>query len=163
MDVKKLNRDNLGDVLALYNKMVETLSNKFWFKNTKTEEWEKLIADGCLFGAFLENGRLVGVSALELDKPDYEISGEFSAPNLVLGEIGYFIVDEKYRGQGILNQINLHLVEIAKSVGFNALCASIHPSNFSAIRGFSKLGKLEYAGNFRIDREYPAVVYGVKV
>lgn len=163
MEIRKLNRDNLGDVIKLYTKMREVLPNKFWFKDVKSDEFEKLIADGCLFGAFDDNGKLVGVSALELDKPDYEISNEFSRPDLSLGEIGYFMVDEKFRGQGVLNQINIELSKIAKSFGFNALCASIHPSNLSAIKGFSKLGKLEYAGNFRIDRDYPCVVYGIRI
>ena len=163
MEVKKLTRDNLGDVILLYNKMIETLPNKFWYKDMNAVAFEKLIADGCLFGAFLDSGKMVGLSALELDVPDYRVSDEFMSPELKLGEIGYFIVDEKFRGQGIINKINLELLKIAKSVGFNALCAGIHPSNISAIKAFSKLGKLEYVGSDRMDRSYPAVVLGVRI
>ncbi len=163
MEIKKLNRDNLGDLIDLYIKMKETLANKFWFREVDDAEWEKLISDGCLFGAFDEQNILVGVSALELDKPTYTISKEFERLDLSLGEVGYFIVADEYRGKGILNEINLHLLKIAKSFGYNALCALIHPSNLPAIKGFSKLGKLEYAGNFKIDADYPGVVYGIRI
>lgn len=163
MEIKKLTRDDLGDVVLLYGKMMESLPNKFWYKEMTTEDFQKLIADGCLFGAFLDSGKMIAVSALELDVPNYVVSDEFISPELKLGEVGYFIVDEKYRGQGIINKINLELLKIAKSVGFNALCAGIHPSNISAIKAFSKLGKLEYVGSDRMDRSYPSVVLGVRI
>ncbi len=163
MEIKKLNRDNLGDVINLYIKMRETLVNKFWFKEVELKEWENLIADGCIFGAFNEDGRLVGISAIELDVPSYKVSKEFERIDLKLGEVGYFIVDEDFRGRGILNEINTYLLNTAKSFGFNALCALIHPSNLPAIKGFSKLGKLEYAGNLRMDGDFPGVVYGVRI
>lgn len=163
MEIRKLIVDDMEKVIALYKKTAETIDNENWFRGVDDDEWLKLIHDGCLYGGFVEDGGLVAISALELDIPSYEFSPEFSLASKPVGEIGYFMVDRDFRGKGIMNILNLHLLEEAKKFGFKSLCASMHPSNIPAIKSFSKLGKLEFFGMYNALRENPRVVYGINI
>lgn len=163
MEIRKLLSDDIGGVINLYNNVRETIDNKFWFSEISGTTYTDLVTSGCLYGAFNEKNELVGVSALLLDGINYDIGDEFTRLDLKLGELGFFMVRDDCRGMGVLNQINMQLMEIAKEFGVNALCSRIHPTNFAAIRAFNKLGKLEFVSFYRAKKDYPRVVYGVRI
>lgn len=162
MEIKKLGMDDLGAVIALYKDMLENIDNQNFFKETGDNAWEDYLKNGVLWGYF-EDSKLIAISGLELDELPYEISEEFAHRSIKVGELMCFIVHSKFRGQGIINKINLKLIETAKSLGYEAVCAAIHPANMSCIKAFAKLGKPEFIA-FDLKRpKYPYVVYGVKI
>ena len=163
MEIRKLLSDDIGGVIDLYNNVRETIDNKYWFSEVQGTTYTDLVTSGCLYGAFNEQNELVAVSALLLDGINYDISEEFLRLDLRLGELGFFMVNDKYRGKGVLNEINMHLMKIAKEFGVNALCARIHPTNFPCIKAFGKLGKLEFVSFYQAKKNYPRVVYGIRI
>lgn len=162
VEIRKIVSDDIGDVINLYNNVLKGLDNKAWFREEQPIFFDEIVRSGSLYGAF-DGNKLVATCSLYLDGIDYESVGEVNLTDVKMGELGLALVDEDYRGRGIIGLLSRHLIDIAKSLGYNMVCATIHPTNMPSVRAFAKLGKVEFLSFYNLKRQYPRVVYAVRI
>ena len=79
------------------------------------------------------------------------------------GELKLMAVKNDYRGRGVMFKIAEDLIKKAKELGFGGVCVSVHPSNLSCVRAFSKLGEVDFLAFDNKNLSHPYIVYGTKI
>lgn len=145
MEFKKLETSNTKDFCDLIVDMYSHLENVEWFSpmpfdydNVKSIiENPRFYVLGVFDGDFLcavssfdyKCGKLIG----KINFP-----AECNTNKLV--EIGFTMVNSKYRGQGIMKQLVATLIEDAKQQGFEWIFSKVHKDNFASSKSLEKNG-----------------------
>ena len=158
--IRPLNRSDFAEVMLLIKDMQENIRSEDFFVKLSDAQIEDYLVSGVFYGAF-KHGYLVGIAGLELDACPFDLRDD--AKNVSWGELMHMIVKSDYRGRGIIQSLCVSLIEKAKDLGFNGVCASMHPANLSCIRAFAKLGDVKFLAFDNKNLNHPYIVYGVKI
>lgn len=155
MIIRKLELKDTDKFCGLIKNMYANLENLEWFSPMPfdTENVRRMIESPRLFiiGAF-EGDDLCGVSSFDykcgklIGKVDFP--KDCNTDKLV--EIGFNIVDTRYRGHGIMKSLVEYLLSEAKAQGFEWVFAKVHKDNFASSKSFLKNGFYKH-----IDLEKP--------
>ncbi len=143
-EIKRLDKSNQQDFIN-FNKIIrENLTNKEWFipfseenlKNTFSEDSSLVV-----YGAFID-GVLACISLYDTNFDEFSELTKASNISFSLkgAELGGSMVLPDYRGQNLMYDVNLKLIEVAKENGIEYLVATVHPDNIASNRSVLKLG-----------------------
>lgn len=142
----KIRKLNIKDKDKLYSliKLIEDnlFNNAFWLPIQEKAKANFFNEDWTVFlGAFNED-KLIGASALFLNKHEYEETVESlnMLKSFTFAEIGRCMVAPDYRGQNIMYTLNFELIKIAKRLQIDYLVATAHPQNLPSKTSLEKLG-----------------------
>jgi len=117
-DSKSLNQ--LNELLKQWSTPARVISPEYFPALTKQSH---------LVGVY-DNDSLVGTATLV---PIYKLSG-------LKGSIEHVLVDEKYRGQGLGEQLMRFCINHAKEIGMKNLFLTVDPDRLAAQKLYEKLG-----------------------
>lgn len=138
MEFRQCQPSDLDAVLALNQKVYDSLEDKTLLRLNSTEMIAScLVEPNVTMGAW-DGGRLVAIGILyvpqveEEDLSHYVENAVFPAANQKL-----YLVDAAYRGQGLQRKIIRIIEEIARKRGYLMLCTTIAPHNTFSINNFA--------------------------
>lgn len=143
IQIRKLNIKDKDKLFSLINLIEDNLSNNaFWLPIQEKAKDNFFNEDWVVFLGAFNDDKLIGASALFLNKYEYEETVEsLNMPkNFTFAEIGRCMVDPDYRGQNIMYTLNLKLIKIAKKLQVDYLVATAHPQNLPSKTSLKKLG-----------------------
>ncbi len=142
MIVQKLTPSHREKLELLINDIEAALSDKaFWLPVKKEARMHFFDDDWTEFYGVFDGERLVGAAALFYNEYEYgESLRHLNVKCRKAAEIGRAMVHPEYRGNNMLYQINLHLIEVAKKKGVDLLLSTVHPDNIPSQKSFQKLG-----------------------
>lgn len=144
--IKKLNIDNIKELLEFKNEIQESLEHKDRYGGLTFEKCLKTFEDeeNLLLGIYNENDELVAYTTL---KPYKNFTGkkylkdEFKEKDY--DKIYWFVnvaVKPKFRGQGIQNKVIDYHINFAKSKNAQYIIAYVHPKNNYSKNNFLNKG-----------------------
>ncbi len=142
MIIRKLTDNDAPKLFCLIDAIETDLPNRMFWLPIKDEAKIHFFDDGWteFYGMFVGE-ELVGASALFYNEFEYgESLRHLHTERRRVAEIGRSMVHPAYRGNNFLYQINLQLLQVAKSKGIELLLATIHPDNMPSQKSFQKLG-----------------------
>lgn len=145
MLIKKLLASDKEKLDLLIGDIETALTNKEFWLPIKTEARIHFFDEAWteFYGAF-DGERLIGAAALFYNEYEYgESLGQLNVDCHKVAEIGRAMVHPEYRGNNILYQINLRLIEVAKEKGVDMLLSTIHPDNIPSQKSFKKIGMVK--------------------
>ena len=136
------------DVFLEFNeKILDCLQNKEWFIPFSKEEYDQVLTpEHDFFYGIFDGDKLVAVSGLLLDKSfSKELCDVLGVDVETTAEVGGSMVLLEYRGQNLMYNINVKVVEKAREMGFKRLVATVHPDNVASRTSAEKLGFVKKA------------------
>ncbi len=117
-----LNKENIDELVNLENECFSTPWTAQMFLGDLISEHT------CYFGAFDENGSLVGYAGMWISVDD--------------GQITNVAVHPKYRRKGIAQSLIINLIQVCKRKKLTAITLEVRKGNNGAISLYQKLGFL---------------------
>ena len=143
-EIKKLNKTNQNDFINFNRIIRNNLQTPAWFMPFSEENMQHTFDEGntlVVYGAFVD-GNLGAISLFDTNFEEFKelsiIAGV--SPNKKGAELGGSMVLPDYRGQNLMLDVNLKLIEVAKQMGIEYFVATAHPDNVASNRSLQKLG-----------------------
>lgn len=142
--IKKLDKSNQQDFINFNRIIRSNIQNPSWFMPFSEENMTQTFDEGntlVVYGAFVDEC-LACISLFDTNKEEFsELSKAVGvSPNKKGAELGGSMVLPDYRGQNLMLDVNLKLIEVAKSMGIDYFVATVHPDNIASNRSVQKLG-----------------------
>ena len=155
--IRELTEKDIFDLLKLMREINNTIINKTWWLPVGPDE-EKILFDTskCIFYGAFDDKKLIGASALFLNEKDFKHISTYvkNIENKKVGKISRCMVMKDYRGNNLMYQLNLKLVDLAKQLHYDSLIVILHPDNIASKKSLTKLGMKKEA-EFVKDNVYP--------
>ncbi|MBR7110629.1 MAG: GNAT family N-acetyltransferase [Clostridia bacterium] len=139
----RLTKAHHKDFLNINKVIRETITNSSWFMPISIDHLENTFdANSTLvvYGAEVD-GKIACVSTYDTDKEECcELTRALGIESDKVAEIGYSMTLPEYRGQNLMQKVNLALIEIAKEQGIEYLVATAHPDNIASNKSLAKIG-----------------------
>ncbi|MGN0318070.1 MAG: GNAT family N-acetyltransferase [Lachnospira sp.] len=173
MEFRVLEEKDRSQLEELVNLIETNLPNKEWWLPISNESRADFFntEKTCFIGTF-DGEKLVAACGLFFDETEYadvveaigKARGEedfHMGNNAIKGavaEIGRCMVRPEYRGKGLMYNINMKLVDVAKNKGKKYIVATAHPDNLPSNGSFIKMN-MENKCTIRLWGSYLRNVY----
>jgi RimJ/RimL family protein N-acetyltransferase len=128
------------------------------------ENLQNTFAEGSslvIYGAFID-GTLGAVSLFDTNQEEFKELAKVCGVSTDKGaELGGSMVLPDFRGQNLMLDINLKLIEVAKRMGLKYFVATVHPDNIASNSSVKKLG-MQYVTTITRTGGYLRNVYILK-
>ncbi|WP_367649557.1 N-acetyltransferase family protein [Paenibacillus sp. NEAU-GSW1] len=144
IEIRRLDQEEVPEVLALMEDVASRLPNQGWFA-ASGEDYLRSVAgrDGELYGAY-HNGVLVAFTTLAFPGLSEDNLGrEFGVPEEELHLVAALdatVVHEAARGQGLQRLFHQLREEHARELGYRYLFSTVHPDNSFSWRNLEAAG-----------------------
>lgn len=143
MDFRTLHLGDLPELLELQNKVYDTLEDKEVLQTLTEREFEQIIAQGFIIGAY-EDGRLIGSRSMYVPSIDEEGHladdvGIEDKESVIYSEISF--IDPEKRGRGMQSEMGHELIEKTRRDGrFENILTTVMPENIPSLKDKFRLG-----------------------
>ena len=143
-EIKRLNKNNQQDFINFNRIIRANLQNPSWFMPFSEENTKHTFDEGntlVVYGAFID-GELGAISLFDTNFEEFKELAQILGvnPSKKGAELGGSMVLPQFRGQHLMLDVNLKLIEVAKEMGINYFVATAHPDNLASNRSLEKLG-----------------------
>lgn len=142
-EIKRLTSANHQDFININKVIRENISNPSWFMPFSEENLQNTFNEDSslvIYGAFIDN-KLGAVSLFDTNQEEFaELSKACGVSTEFGAELGGSMVLPDFRGQNLMLEINLKLIEVAKQMGLKYFVATVHPDNIASNSSVKKLG-----------------------
>jgi len=162
---KRIPESDKDQLFNLINTCLTTLENPEYF--IPFEEWElKSIFDSdnyaYLYGAY-DGDKLVGMAQLYISEEMLaDFKKEFNLTNYKVCELGGNLILSEYRRQGIITNLQLIELELAKKLDFDYVISMAHPDNIASCKSLEKVG-LKYLKTTKVANGFLRNLYMLKL
>ena len=143
MEIIRLTKENHADFVHINEVIRQNLDNPLWFMPFSKENLVNTFRDNSsltVCGAVVDN-KLACVSVFDKDESEWsELCDAVGIKSKKVAELGGSMTLPEYRGQGLMQKVNLALIEIAKEQGLEYLVATAHPDNIASNKSLAKIG-----------------------
>ena len=165
-EIKILSKKNHNEFKLINKRITETMADKSWFMGFSEYVLENMFEKEStlvVYGVFID-GTLAAVSLYDANYDEFsELAKVCGMPKEKIGaELGGSMVLPEYRGQNLMHEINLALIENAKASGIDYFVATAHPDNIASNRSLVKLG-MSYVNQITRAGGYLRNVYYLKI
>lgn len=159
IEIKYLHMSDLTEVENVQQQVIAQLERDSQYEALTTTEFQKILTDRTMIGAFYEN-QLIAFRALLIPPIDDEHLGrDINWPEALLDRVVYQEVTNvhpHYRGYGLQTYLGKILMrELEKDTRFLLVCATVSPTNIASLKDKFSLGlrigalKEKYGGKMR--------------
>ena len=145
-EIKRLTKAHHEDFKRINAETRKTLTNPSWFMPFSEEVLETLLDENStlvVYGCFID-GTLAGVSLFDMNYDEFaQLAETLGITDKKGAELGGSMVLPAFRGQHIMYDVNVALMQTAKEMGINYFVATAHPDNIASNSSLKKLG-MEY-------------------
>jgi GNAT superfamily N-acetyltransferase len=143
--IKKLDYMHLDQVVELLDYVYETIENDALFIKDEREFFFRHLGErGQIFGVFNDSEELVAYAVLAFPASDSDnIYHHYNIPEkqkYLVAMLDSCVVHPDYRGQGFQYELSRIREEVAQTLGYIHLLATVHPDNTPSFRNLTKLG-----------------------
>lgn len=141
METVRLRPEDIDGIMALQQRVVDSLPDPRWYYTSTAEEFLRDMAAGCMLGVRAE-GRLIAMgSAIPAARGEHvRYAGDLGQPWLNTLSFSDVMVDPDFRRRGIHTTFLQRFLTYATDMGFTAIYATVDPDNIPSRRAFEKAG-----------------------
>lgn len=164
LEIRKLEYTDSPELELLIAQIESTIACSTWWLPIVAEARANFFNDEwtIFLGAYAD-GKLVAASALFLDKFEYgESASHLKIHHDNIAEIGRCMVAPEFRGQNLMYQLNVRLLEYAHDRCIQTLIATAHPDNIASNRSLLKLG-MKYECTIAKREKYLRNIYSMEI
>lgn len=142
-EIKRLTKAHHEDFKRINAETRKTLANPSWFMPFSEEVLETLLNENSplvVYGCFID-GTLAGVSLFDTTYEEFSQLAEILVvTDKKVAELGGSMVLPEFRGQHIMYDVNVALMQAAREMGIEYFVATAHPDNIASNSSLKKLG-----------------------
>lgn len=142
-EIKRLTKAHHQDFKRINAETRKTLANPSWFMPFSEEVLETLLNENSplvVYGCFID-GTLAGVSLFDTTYEEFSQLAEIlGVTDKKVAELGGSMVLPEFRGQHVMYDVNVALMQAAREMGIEYFVATAHPDNIASNSSLKKLG-----------------------
>lgn len=145
MEIIRLTKEHHSDFVHINEVIRQSLDNPLWFMPFSKENLVNTFEESSpltVCGAVVDN-TIACVSVIDKDESEWsELCDAVGIKSKKVAELGGSMTLPEYRGQGLMQKVNLALIQIAKEQGLEYLVATAHPDNIASNKSLAKIGMI---------------------
>lgn len=142
-EIKRLTKAHHEDFKRINAETRKTLANPSWFMPFSEEVLETLLNENSplvVYGCFID-GTLAGVSLFDTTYEEFaQLVEILGVTDKKVAELGGSMVLPEFRGQHVMYDVNVALMQAAREMGIEYFVATAHPDNIASNSSLKKLG-----------------------
>ncbi len=131
IEYRKIGKNQKKEVQQLAEKVIDGLERKEFFIPITNNEYDDMFNENksIIYGAY-DGEKLIGIARMSLEQVKNDsIKKELNLENNKVARFGKYLVLSEYRNQGIMQHLQIKLIEESKKLNFEYIIILAHPEN----------------------------------